>query len=277
MLRFLLLIFGAAISVFLISLMIRYLLKASFSWDSRMCTRLSSNFCGFRRHLRMPTAIGVVPEFFYFMVLGRDNYFNARWWALRWASYISFLLFLAVLFSRTAVQEYYSWNYLSENGLMAYFTAGSGFWYLHMVNLFFLGLVTMIIIESIRMHKGWAPIRIIFYSLLSFMMAYVSIMVLVLIISFTILYICYKIIRFFMSSGRKTKVEVDNDDDTSDKLNNTYRQFRAELYEWEAERKEIRAIDKEEKKTVIKRKRPKIKRKPRNVRKDDDIPRFHPE
>jgi phosphoglycerol transferase MdoB-like AlkP superfamily enzyme len=276
MLRLLLLIIGGGISVFLIALMIRYMLKVSFAWDSRMCTKLKRSFCGFRRHLRMPTAIGVVPEFFYFMVLGRENYFNARWWALRAASYISFLLFLAALFSRSTVENYYSWSYLGENGLTAYFT-GSGMWYLNMINFFFLGLIAMILIESILMHKAWAPVRFIMYTFLSLCMAYISVITIALIIAITFLYVCYKIIRFFMSSGRNTKVEVDNDDGVSDKLNNTYRQFRAELYEWETERKNDRKARRDEKKTVIKRRKPRIERKPRSVHKNNDIPRIHPE
>jgi hypothetical protein len=224
----------------------------------------------------MPSTIGVVPEFFFFMVLGRENYFNARWWALRWASYFSFLFFLAALFSRSTIERYYSWSFLTENGIGAYFSS-SGMWYLHMLNLFFIGLVAMILVESIRMHKAWAPVRFILYTFLSVCMAYISMITIALIIAITFLYLCYKIIRFFMSSGRKTKIEVDDDDSASDKLNNTYRQFRAELYEWEAYRKEERKSRREEKKTVIKRKRLKIERKPRTVRKDDDIPRFHPE
>ena len=272
MLRFLLLIIGGGISVFLIALMIRYLLKVSFAWDSRMCAKLNSSFCGFRRHLRMPTVIGVTPEFFYFMVLGRENYFNARWWALRAASYLSFLLFLAALFSRSTLENYYSWSFLTENGVMAYFT-GSGMWYLNMLNFFFLGLIAMILIESIRMHKAWAPVRFLLYTFLSFCMAYISVITMALIIAITFLYVCYKIIRFFMSSGRKTKIEMD-DDDTSGKLNNTYRQFRAELYEWEAERKAERKSRRVEKETVIKRKKPRIERKPRSRHIDDDIPRY---
>jgi len=277
MLRFILLLIGGALSIFMTALMIRYLLKASFAWDTRMCNKLGSTFCGFRRHFRMPFAIGVIPEFFYFLVLGGNNYFNARWWALRMASYISFLFFLAVIFSRYSVQAYYSWSYFSENGILAYLDGGSAFWYLNLINLLMFGLLTMILIESIKMHKGWAPVRFIFYSLMALMMAYTSLMVLALIISFTILYICYKIIKFFMSSGRNRKIDVDDDDDTSDKLNNSYRRFRAELYEWERERKAGRVAKKQERKTEIKRKRPKIKRKPKVTNVNDDISGSQPQ
>ncbi|MBE9485260.1 MAG: hypothetical protein IMY74_10465, partial [Bacteroidetes bacterium] len=72
-------------------------------------------------------------------------------------------------------------------------------------------------------------------------------------------------------------------DGASEKLNNNYRIFRAELYAWENdrkasrnERKATRNEHKENKKPVIRRKRPKIKRKPKSKPKDDDIPRFYP-
>jgi hypothetical protein len=276
MLRFILFIIGGIASVLLFALMIRYLLKLSFSWDSRICSKLKSSFCGFRRHFRMPTVIGVLPEFLYFLVLGRDNYFNARWWALRMASYTSFLFFLAVLFRKSVVETYYSPTFFSENGLAAYLGGSSGMWYLNFVNLLFVALLFVILLESVRMHKGWAPVRFILYSLMASFMAYITIITMSLIISLTFLYICYKIIRFFMKSGRHPDIEVDDNDSPSDKLNNRYRRFRAELYEWEAERKADRRARSKKKKTMIRRKRPKIKRKPKKKYADNDIPRIHP-
>jgi hypothetical protein len=108
------------------------------------------------------------------------------------------------------------------------------------------------------------------------MMACVNVLVLALLISFTFIYLCYKIIKFFFTSARRQRVEIDDDDSPSDKLNNRFRRFRAELYEWERERKATRKVKKEERKTVIKRKRPKIERKPKKKYIDDDIPRIYP-
>lgn len=276
MLRFILYLIAGTATVFMLSFMIRYLLRASYSWDTRICNRRDTSFCGYRWHFRIPWSIGVVPEFFYFLVLGRNNYFNARWWSLRASAYISFLLFLSIIFARKTVVAYYSWSYLKENGIAAYIEGNSSFMYLNLVNILFAALFVVIVIESIRMHGGWAPVRIIFYTLLCAMMAFVNVLVLALLISFTFLYLCYKIIKFFFTSGRRYKVDVDNDDSPSDKLNNRLRRFRAELYEWERERKETREVEKTERKTVIKRKRPKIERKPKKKTIDDDIPRIYP-
>ena len=277
MLRFILYLIAGTASIFFISMLIRYLLKASYSWDSRICNKRNADFCGFRWHYRIPWAIGVVPEFFYFLVLGRNNYFNARWWSLRASAYISFLLFLSILFARKTVASYYSLTFLRENGIQAYIDGSSSFMYLNLVNFLFVALFGLILIESIRMHGAWAPVRLVFYSLLCTMMAFVNVLVLALLISFTFLYLCYRIIKFFFTSGRRYKVDVDDDDSPSDKLNNRFRVFRAELYEWERERKSTLRTEKEERKTVIKRKRPKIERKPKKKYVDDDIPRIHPE
>jgi hypothetical protein len=255
----------------------RYLLKASFSWDTMICKRRKSSFCGFRKHFRIPWSIGVIPEFFYFLVLGRKNYFNARWWALRAGSYISFLLFLALLFARKTVVVYYSLANVREQGIIAYFEAGSSFWYLNVVNLLFVALILMIIIESIRMHAAWAPVRIVFYTILTFLMSAISVLVLALIISLTFLYIAYRIIKFFFTSRRRTRIDIDDDDSPSDHLNNRFRMFRAELYAWERERKSKKSEDLQLEKTVIRRKRPRIIRKPKDHSRDKDIPRFHPD
>ena len=194
---------------------------------------------------------------------------------MRTASYLSFLIFIAALFSRTAVQNYYSLSFLQEHGLSILFTSGSSFWYLNIVNGLFVLLLVMLCIESIKMHGWWAPFRIFFYSVLSIFMASITLIVLILIIAASILYIAYKIIKWFMSSRRRIKVDEANDD-TNEKLNNTYRSFRAELYEWEKERKAIRPVKKEKrKKPVIKRSRKKIERDPSPL--NDDFPRIHPD
>ncbi|MEE4256231.1 MAG: hypothetical protein V2I47_04265 [Bacteroidales bacterium] len=276
MLRFILYLIAGTAAVFMLSYTIRYLLKASHSWDTWICKKRGTSFCGFRWHYRIPWAIGVVPEFFYFQVLGRNNYFNARWWSLRASAYISFLLFLAIIFAKNTVADYYSLSYFRENGILAYIEGSSSFMYLNLVNFLFVALFILILIESIRMHAGWSPVRLIFYTLLCAMMAFVNVLVLALLISFTFLYVCYKIIKFFLTSRRRYKVDVDDDDSPSDKLNNRFRRFRAELYEWERERKATIEVEKEERKTVIKRKRPRIERKPKKKYIDDDIPRIYP-
>lgn len=281
MLRFILLLVGLAASVFTTAMAIRYGLWGANAWDRRICNKLNSSFTGFKRHFRIPLAVGVIPEFFYFMVLGGRTYFSTQWWALRAGSYLSLLLFIAVLFNRTAVQSYYSLSTLTENGITILFTSGSAYWYLNMVNVLYLGIFALITVESIRMHKGWAPIRIIMYVFLTIGMAFITLNVLILIIAISLLYVVYKIIKFFMTSSRRRRESSRDDDDdegVSETLNNSYRRFRAELYAWEDERRnDISEQEYRKEKPVIKRKRPKIERKPKTRPKDDDIPRFHPE
>lgn len=239
MLRFILLLISLAASIFTLAMLIRLILRWAGSWDQRICYKLQSRFTGYKWHFRIPLSIGIIPEYFYFLVLGRKNYFNTNWWALRIASYLSLLIFIAALFDNTAVRAYYSLSTISELGVSAYFTSGSAFWYLHMVNILYLALFSLIIIESIRMHKWRAPVRVLMYTFMSIGMAIVSLAVLVLIIALSLLYIAYRIVKFFMSSRkRRRRDNDDNDDNPTENLNNAYRRFRAELYAWEDDRRE---------------------------------------
>ncbi len=281
MFRFILYLLGTSAMVFSISLAIRHGLKGAFAWDRKISRRLNSTYLGFRRHIRIPFAVGVIPEFFYFLVLGRNNYFNARWWALRTASYISFLFFLAALFRQSLVRAYYSGALWAEDGFTTVIQNNTGALYLSMVNALFGILLVLILVESIRMHKGWAPMRFIFYSVLSAMMALVSVAVLALIIAISFLYLAYKIIMFFLSSRRSRTVENDDGEGAREKLNNAYRRFRAELYAWEKNRKQERKVEEktetERPKPVIKRTRRRIEPKPKEKNNHGNIPRIHPD
>jgi hypothetical protein len=186
------------------------------------------------------------------------------------------MIFLAALFNRSEFINYYSVSYIAENGISVFVTSGSTFWYLNMVHGFYILLFALICIESVRMHALWSPVRILIYSILSALMASITLIALILIIAVSILYLVYKIIRWFMKSNRRIKVDHADDDGPQEKLNNRYRIFRAELYEWERERKQNRDVRKtEKKKPVIRRKRKKIVRKP--VEKQDDYPRIYPD
>ena len=279
MLRLILILIASSATILTLTAIIRFGLKAVYAWDRKICNRLNTSFTGYTWYFRIPLSIGVLLEFFYFMVLGGNNYFSSRWWALRTSSYLSLLLFIAILFSSSDVVNYYSFSFYAENGISALFSSGTGFWYLNMVNLLFLGLIAVISFESIKMHKWWAPIRILFYSVISILMAVVTLAVLGLIIILSLFYIAYKIIKWFMTARKRHRAHDDDDDDKSpvENLNNSYRRFRAELYAWEKERSESIPAEKEKKKPVIKRKRPKIERKPKPVPNDNDIPRFYPD
>jgi len=276
MLRFILYLFAFTASVFLLSASIRFGLKGAALWDNKISNKLDSIFMGFNWHYRIPFAIGVIPEYYFYMVLGNNNYFRTNWWALKTGAFLSFLMFLAFLTNKSESEAYYSLQTISESGLITYVASGVTFWYLNIINLLIITLFALIVTESIRMHNWYAPIRIVLYSLLSLFMYTLTIIVMTVIIMVTFLYIAYKIIKYLMTSSRRRK-EQEDDHDVSETLNNNYRVFRAELYAWENELRSTRSSVRKEKKTIVKRKRPTIKRKPKPKPKNDDIPRFHPD
>ena len=279
MLNFIMYLFVFAASVFLLAVALRFGLKGAAIWDEKIVNKANRTFTGFMWFYRIPFAIGVIPEYFFWLALGNNNYFRTNWWALKTSSFISFLVFLALLSHRSEVELYYSFTAIAESGLTAYFTSGITFWYLNMLNLMYLSVFILIIIESIRMHRWYAPLRIIMYTVFSLQLVALTMISLSLIIIMTLLYVAYKIIKFLFFSKRRKKYqeEEDDDEDISETLNNNYRIFRAELYAWEDERKSARSSIKKEEETIIKRKKPRIKRKPRSKPKNNDIPRFHPE
>ena len=278
MLRFILFLFAFTATVFLLAAAIRYGLKGVARWDQKISDRSGRTFTGFPWFYRIPFSIGVVPEYYFYLVIGRDNYFKPNWWALKTSGFLSFLVFLAFLTNRTEATQYFSLQTLTEGNILTYFTSGVTFWYLNLINLLFAVVFVLIVVESIRMHGWYAPVRILFYSLMSFLMFVLTIVTMFVIIMVTALYIAYRIIKFFMtSSRRRRRQQVDDDDDVSDQLNNRFRIFRAELYTWEAERRTTRSNRQKDRKTEVKRKRPKIKRRQKPKQKKDDIPRFHPD
>ena len=269
-------LFGLATFVFLL-VVIRYGLKGAAVWDDKISNKSKNPFTGFKWFYRIPFSIGVIPEYFFWMAIGNSNYFKANWWALKTSSFITFLLFIAVLSNGSEVESYYSFERIAEHGLMSFLTSGITFWYMNLLMLFYSTVFILIVIESIRMHHWYAPVRIIIYSILSLLMSVVTFIILGLIILTTILYIAYKIIKFLFFSKNRKRHEEEDDEDVSETLNNNYRVFRAELYAWEDELRSTRSSVRKEKKTIVKRKRPTIKRKPKPKPKNDDIPRFHPD
>lgn len=266
-------------SVFFMVYSIRYGLIGMRRLDGYFSSRVKSNYPGFRWYYRIPFSIGVVPEYFYAMVLGHNNYFTKDWWALKSASFISILVFIAALNSRTAVYDYFSFNFLMENGVGALFTSGTLIWYLNIVFLLFVALFVLICIESIKMHKFYAPVRILAFSLLSFCMAYLTVITLSLIVFIIVVYIAIKLIAFFFFSSKNKKDEEDSDESATTILRGGFREFKADLYEWEEDgENEASSYDNnvaEEKKPE--RKRPKITRRRKKVVQDDEVPRLYPD
>lgn len=277
MLNFFISIVIFAVSVFLLGLSLRYGLKNSVRIDNYFSQKSNSNFSGFNWYYRIPFSIGVIPEYFYAMVLGNENYFNRNWWALKTSSFISILLFIAGLKSRSAVYAYFNLEFMQENGILGFFTSGNFVMFMNIIVLLYLALFVLICIESIKMHGIYAPARILTYSILSILMANLTIITISLIAFITVVYVIIKIIGFlfFSSSKRRRK---DNDEESAGSiLKSGFREFKTELYEWERNEKPKVSNTNSNNTKRTKPKKPKIRRV-RKVRKsDDEIPRLYPD
>jgi len=273
--NFLISIILFAVSVFLLAVSIRYGLRGAARLDNYFSQKHNSDYPGFEWYYRIPFSIGVIPEYFYALIMAYDNYFKRNWWALKTASFIAILVFIAGLKSRSAVAAYFSFDFVIEGGITAFFTSGNFVMFMNIIVLLYAALFVLICIESIRMHGVYAPIRIAVYSILSLMMANLTVITLSIIVFITLVYIVIKIIGFFFSSRRRRRYEREEEEETAGSvLGKGLREFRVELYQWEEEGKtRPKSEDKPERKTKkIKRKRPKIKRTFKK-----DIPRLHPD
>jgi len=254
---------------------IRYGLRGAARLDNYFSQKHNSDYPGFEWYYRIPFSIGVIPEYFYALVIAYDNYFKRNWWALKTASFIAVLVFIAGIKSRSAVADYFSFDFLMEGGITALFTSGNFVTFMNIIVLLYVGLFVLICIESIKMHGIYAPIRIAIYSLLSLMMANLTVITLSIIVFVTMVYIVIKIIGFLFSSRRRRRYEREEEEESAGSvLGKGLREFRVELYQWEEDGKtRPKSDNKPERKTKkIKRKRPKIKRSFRK-----DIPRLHPD
>lgn len=277
MLNFFISIVIFAASVFLLAVAIRYGLRGATRLDDYFSQKHNSEYPGFGWYYRIPFSIGTIPEYFFALVLGHDNYFRRNWWALKTASFIAVLIFVAGLKSRSAVAAYFSLGFLQDKGLAGFFTSGNFVIFMNIIVVLYLALFVLICIESFRMHGIYAPIRIFVYSMLSLLMANLTVITLSIIVFVSIAYIAIKIIGFlfFSSRRRRRREQEEKEEETAGSiLGGGLRDFKAELYAWEQEESNRpKPTTKVERKTKrIKRKRPKIKRTY-----GGDIPRLHPD
>ncbi len=280
MTNFLISIVIFCVSVFLLAMGIRYGTIGASRLDDYFNRKTNASFHGFLWHFRIPFSFGVIPEYFYAIILGGDNYFKTNWWALKASSFISILLFIAGLKSRSMVFSYFSLNFIAENGLAALFTSGSFIYFLNLIVLLYAALFGLICYESFRMHGLYGIVRTAYYSFLCVLMANLTMITLSLIVFVTVVYVVIKIIGFFFFSSKKKRQEDEEEEETAGSiLSGGYRIFKRDLYAWEEERKSnITYESKKEKKEKTVRRRPKISRrikKKSSVNKD--IPRLHPD
>jgi len=278
MLNFFISIVVFGVSTFLLAVSVRYGMVGAERVDNWLLTKTSRDFGGFNWYYRIPFAIGAIPEYFYAMVLGNANYFKTNWWALKTASFISVLLFVAILKSRGAVLSYFSLNFMSEKGIVALFTSGTFVWYLNFITLMYIALAVMVMLESIKMGGIWGLLRAAYMGLMCLLMANLTIAVLTVIVFIAVIYLIYKVIKFFFFSDKKHQRTNDDEEDAGEILQEGFSGFKSELYAWEAER----TTSAPRPKKVVPKRKPIIKRtvkKPttKKTHHDDDIPRLYPD
>lgn len=276
MLNFFISIVIFSVSVFMLGVSIRYGLIGASRLDNYFSIKSGRSFNGNSWFYRLPFSIGFVLEYYFYLVIGGDNYFKTNWWPLKTSAFISILLSFAVLNSRSAVYDYYSFEMIRQQGVLSLLTSGSFTWFLNIITLMYAALFVLIVIESVRMHGIYSPVRVIVYSLLSLLMANLTIIVLGLIVFVTMVYIFFKIVWFLFFSSRRSRRRNDEpkEESTWGILRNGLSVFKEDVREWEQGLKSERKYKKEtvKPKVKIRRTRPKIKRTYKS-----DIPRLHPD
>lgn len=274
MANFLISILTLSVSVFLFGVSLRYGLKGAGKLDEYFSVKANKSFEGFQWYYRIPFSIGFIPEYYFYLVIGRDNYFKTNWWAIKTSAFLSVSLALALLNNRTMVYDYYTFKLIMDHGFVSLFTAGSFIWYLNFISVFYLALFTLIVIESVKMHGIFSPIRIFIYSLLSFFMASLTIIVLGLIVFITAIYIAFKIIKFLFFSNKKSYSRNDEEEEVTGIFRKGLSSFKPEVLEWEQELNTRKPEKREKVKPKIT-----ISRKKKTSEKTykSDIPRLHPD
>jgi len=278
MINFLISLVLFAVSIFLLVIFIRNGLKGAEKLDYYFLQKNHSNYPGFWWYFRIPFSVGVIPEYFFAIVLGYENYFKKNWWALKTASFISVLVFAVGIKHRATLTDYFSFSFLKEDGFSSLYTSGNKIILINIAVLFFVILFIFICIESIKMQGFYALLRIIIYSFLSFLMVNLTLIALSLIILVTVVYLFFKLIGLFFFSSNKHK-DTDNSEETAGSiLKGGFKDFKKDLYEWEMEEKNIRTNNKRtEEDNKGKLKRPRITHRIRTVQKENKIPRIYPD
>ena len=279
MLHFFLSLIIYAAATFSLALSVRYGIAGAGRLDDWIVSRSGRRFEGFDWYFRIPTTAGAVPEYFYAMVLTREHYFRSNWWALKISSFISVLLFIALLNSRSGVESYYSFEMIRTQGLAAIFTSGTFFWYMNIISLLITVLIVLITLESIKVAGVFAPLRTLVYLLLSCLMAALTVATLAVIAFAIVFYVVWKVISFLFFSNRSSVSKTGRGEETvEDILREGFWGFKRDLDEWTSERKSLLRQDK----VPAQRKTPVVTHK-RAVKSgsiigdDTDIPRLYPD
>lgn len=272
MINFLIYIVILASVAFLMILALRYGVKWAEQFDFYLTKKSNRSFRGFQWHFRLPLKIGLIPEYFFSLVLGMNNYFKRNWWPLKIAAFLAVLVFVGMLKDRTLVWHYFSFAFIFEGGVSSLISSGIFIWYLNIITLLYAFLFLMICFESVKMHALYAPVRILIYALMSFFLAFITIAVLSVVVFFTILYFAFKIISFFFRSPERKQSRNESSESAGSIFRKGFKEFTAEYYLWKKESRNETFH-----KTKPRRKPKIIRRVKKNNKHEGDAPSLHPD
>ncbi len=162
---------------------------------------------GFQWGMRIPYKVGEVLQFYFYCLMGKKNYTNYSTWPVKIALLISIFLFMAMLTKRSYTEAYYTLNLVSSDGSNPYLHGGTILWYLHMVNLAYLGLIALVSLDSIRMMGWFAPVRIIQVTFSIFISAVTSQISFFMLVIMSFMYLAFKIIAFLFKNNRRVVIK----------------------------------------------------------------------
>jgi len=198
----------------------KYGLRMAGKLDKRLSIIVHHSFPGFQWYFRLPFRAGILTEYYFFLIIGKKNFFKTNWWPLKMFAYSSLLLFFAFLFNRTGVIHFYRYSIVSfDTGFLAE-NMNFLFWYLTGILIIDLIIIMLLLTESVRMHLWLAPVRIIIYLCLSILFSLLALFTCLVLLFFPLMYIVYRI----SGSGTFSKIRYH------------YSQFYFKLAEWKEKR-----------------------------------------
>jgi hypothetical protein len=180
--------------------LLRLLLTLQSRTDRHFTRKYPRQSKGYQWGIKIPTKAGEILQFYFYAIMGKKHYTNYSSWPVKIALLISILLFLGFITNRRFTGEYYSFSLTSPDGMNPYLHGGSILWYLHMVNLAYLGLLVLVSFDSVRMMGWYAPIRIGVIALAVLASALTSLLSFFMLVIFSFLYVAFRILKFFFRS-----------------------------------------------------------------------------
>jgi len=193
--------------IFVSGLIIRYGLKFGSRIDLYFLRKARSRFGGFQWMIFLPSKLGKLYGYFQYRVIGFESYFKGISWPVKVASIVSLLLFIAFSSNRQSVIDYYTLSFFRQNDITVIFGSQISVWFLHVISLSYIILFSLILIESIRMHKFYAPVRFIIQLAFSVIMSILTVFSVSVLIIVSIIYVALKIIQFLFFNRNKQNQE----------------------------------------------------------------------